>query len=602
MEDKKLKSISEPQATTLDVIKSYGWALKPYWWVLVLCWLAVIGGALLQLYIPFLYKDFFDILSNATDKAAAIPLLMAIVVKVLIINAIMWVIYRISSITDAYLHTGVPAHLKQQSFEYLINHSYAFFSNNFGGSLVQRVNRHSRSFGRLLDQITWNILPITVNIVGVIIVLWTINRTIALGILVWIIIFLIVNYAFSRFKSKYDVIAHEADSKLTGRLADVITNNNAVQLFTAFRHETKEFGSLINTHTKLSFFTWKLVIFIQSVQSILMVFLEFFIFYYAIRYWEQGAFTIGTFVLIQAYIIGLGDRLWGFARVIRIIYESYAEGKEMVDILLTPHEIKDLPHAKTLSVEQGEIEFKDLVFNYNETRSVLNTLNVRIKPQEKMALIGPSGSGKSTFIKLLLRLYDVTGGSITIDDQNIKDVTLESLRKNISLVPQDPVLFHRSLKENIRYGNPDASDEEVYRAAKLAHCDEFIKDLPDTYETLVGERGIKLSGGERQRIAIARAILKNAPILILDEATSSLDSESEILIQNALDVLMKDKTVIVIAHRLSTIRKMDRIIVMNNGVITEEGSHEELLTHENSLYTKLWNLQAGGFLKQDLLQ
>jgi ABC-type multidrug transport system fused ATPase/permease subunit len=215
---------------------------------------------------------------------------------------------------------------------------------------------------------------------------------------------------------------------------------------------------------------------------------------------------------------------------------------------------------------------------------------------QKVALVGPSGAGKTTFVRLLLRLFDVKGGSITVDGQDISDATLDSLHRAIALVPQDPVLFHRTLLENIRYGRSDATDEEVYEAARLAHCDEFIDAFPEKYATYVGERGVKLSGGERQRIAIARAILKDAPILILDEATSSLDSRSEFLIQDALDSLMKGKTAIVIAHRLSTIRKMDRILVIEGGAIKEDGSHDELLKKPESLYRKLWELQAGGFM------
>jgi ABC-type multidrug transport system fused ATPase/permease subunit len=271
----------------------------------------------------------------------------------------------------------------------------------------------------------------------------------------------------------------------------------------------------------------------------------------------------------------------------------------MVEIILLPHEIKDTPTAKELIVNDVEIGFKDLNFNFNETRQVLKNINLNIKPGEKVALIGPSGAGKTTFVRLLLRFYDSTSGQILIDKQDISKVTQESLRSNISLVPQDPVLFHRTLAENIAYGKRDATRQEIEKAASLAHCDEFIKELPYGLETYVGERGIKLSGGERQRVAIARAILKNAPILVLDEATSSLDSESEMLIQDALNVLMENKTVIVIAHRLSTIQKMDRIIVVDNGQIVEQGNHQELLASENSLYKKLWTLQAGGFIVED---
>ena len=262
-------------------------------------------------------------------------------------------------------------------------------------------------------------------------------------------------------------------------------------------------------------------------------------------------------------------RLWDFGRIIRNIYESFADSKEMVEILETPYEVKDIPNAKTLKVAGGQIEFKDISFAFNETRTVLKNINLNIKSGEKIALIGPSGAGKSTIVKLLMRMYDLTSGTIEIDNQNVKEVTQDSLRQNISLVPQDPILFHRTLMENIRYGKGKATNEEVMAAAKLAHCDEFIDTLPLKYETHVGERGIKLSGGERQRVAIARAILKNAPILVLDEATSSLDSHSESLIQDALNNLMEDKTTIVIAHRLSTIARADRIVVMDKGEIVE---------------------------------
>jgi len=284
-------------------------------------------------------------------------------------------------------------------------------------------------------------------------------------------------------------------------------------------------------------------------------------------------------------------------RVIRTVYESFADAKEMVEILETPYEIQDGDDAKKLQVDKGGIVVDSVGFSFNKTRKVLKGINITIQPGEKVALIGPSGAGKSTLVKLLMRLYDIQEGEILIDNQPIHKVTQKSLRDSISLVPQDTILFHRPIAENIRYGKRNATDEEVKRAAKLAHCEEFIKNFPEGYKTYVGERGVKLSGGERQRVAIARAILKDAPVLILDEATSSLDSHSEMLIQDALEKLMKGKTTIVIAHRLSTIQKMDRIIVIDNGGVVEEGSHEELLAKKTSVYKKLWDVQAGGFLK-----
>ena len=267
----------------------------------------------------------------------------------------------------------------------------------------------------------------------------------------------------------------------------------------------------------------------------------------------------------------------------------------MTEILETPHEIQDARAAIPLQVSSGAIEFKEVIFSYNQTRRVINNFSLMVRPKEKVALVGPSGAGKTTLINLLLRSYDLEKGKILIDGQKISRVTLDSLHENIALVPQDPILFHRTLMENILYGQPKAGKKEVLAAAKKANAHEFIVSFPEGYKTYVGERGVKLSGGERQRAAIARAILKNAPILVMDEATSSLDSESEKLIQDALAVLMKDKTVLVIAHRLSTIMKMDRIVVLDQGRIVEEGSHADLLKRKNGLYKRLWERQIGGF-------
>ena len=336
---------------------------------------------------------------------------------------------------------------------------------------------------------------------------------------------------------------------------------------------------------------------LDAIQAIFSFIVEFIVFYVAVIYWKGDFLSVGAFVLIQLYVMGLSGQLWGFARIIRDFYEGYADAKEMIEIMKLPYEIKDTIIAKPIIVTSGEIVFDNVNFSFNETREVLSNIKLKINAGEKVALVGPSGAGKTTFVRLLLRFYDVTGGHIEIDGNDIKNITLESLRNNISLVPQDPLLFHRTIKENIRYGKPNATDEEVVEASRLAHCVEFIENLPNKYDTYVGERGIKLSGGERQRVAIARAILKNAPILILDEATSSLDSNSESLIQDALSTLMRGKTTIVVAHRLSTIKKMDRIVVLKNGSILEEGTHNSLIRKKDSLYKDLWTLQAGGFIQ-----
>ena len=300
-------------------------------------------------------------------------------------------------------------------------------------------------------------------------------------------------------------------------------------------------------------------------------------------------------VLLQTYLIRLIDNLWGFAGIVRAYYDSFANAQEMALIFDTPYEIIDEVKSKIKNAK-GEVIFNKVTYVYkNNNNKVLDNFSLVVPAGQKIAIVGSSGAGKTTFVRLLMRLFNLTEGEITIDGVDISKISQENLREQIAFVPQDPVLFHRTLMENIRYGRRDATNGEVLKAAHLAHCDDFIDKLPQGYETYVGERGIKLSGGERQRVAIARAILKNAPILILDEATSSLDSHSESLIQDALHKLIEGKTTIVIAHRLSTIRQMDRIIVLDKGKIIEDGRHEELSKKENGLYKKLWDLQAGGF-------
>ena len=431
--------------------------------------------------------------------------------------------------------------------------------------------------------------------------LWFVNPIYSLIVVVWIGSFWTINYFSSKWKLKYDIAASEADSKSTAILSDSITNHSVVQLFARSKAESTHFTQLTDLQARKEAFTGYLSTLINVVWGTLNVTVEFLIFFLLIHYWQEGLITIGTFVLVQVYFLGLATRLWDLTRIVPEVYQAFADAKEALEMMTTPYEVRDIPHAKKLTITDGVIEFGNISFSFNETREVLKGITLKIQAKEKVAFIGPSGSGKSTLVRLLMRLYNLESGAIFIDHQNIQQVTQESLRLNIAFVPQDPTLFHRTIAENIRYGKPDATDEEVVAAAKLAHCDEFITELPSGYKTYVGERGIKLSGGERQRVAIARAILKNAPILVLDEATSSLDSHSEALIQDALNVLMKDKTVIVIAHRLSTIRKMDRIIVLKEGAIIEEGSHEMLLENSTGLYKKLWDLQAGGFLKEDIV-
>lgn len=579
-----------------EILKQYWKGAKHYKWLFFPSYILFLAAQIIAILVPLYYKKFFDNISIATNLEATSVVLMQIIVMVFILQLARWGFWRIGIAVYNTIQVKIMARLKQNSFDYIIKHSHTFFANTFGGSLVQKVGRFSRSFEALADTIVFNLTPLVITVVGSIVVTWRIEPTVSIILLIWVVVMTTFSLVFSQWKLKYDAIAAEADSKTTGFLSDSITNNSAVAFFTGHYYESKEFVKVTTDQAKKQLFSWRLGDAVDAFQGFLIVLVEFFVFYYAIKYWKVGRLTVGTFVLAQVYIIGLANQLWGLNRIIRGIYQSFADAKEMVDILSLPYEIMDAKEASKLLVENGEIEFKNVNFDFGKDNQVIEDLSVKIKPKEKIAVIGHSGAGKTTFVRLIMRMYDIKSGVIEIDSQDISKVTQDSLRENISFVPQDPALFHRTLMDNIRYGRRDATDEEVIEAAKLAHCDDFIDKLPLKYETFVGERGIKLSGGERQRVAIARAILKKAPILIFDEATSSLDSYSESLIQDALENLMKDSTTIVIAHRLSTVKKMDRIIAMQDGKIVEEGTHDELANKESGLYKKLWDLQVGGFV------
>ncbi|MCX6787176.1 MAG: ABC transporter ATP-binding protein, partial [Candidatus Kaiserbacteria bacterium] len=391
----------------------------------------------------------------------------------------------------------------------------------------------------------------------------------------------------------------EEDSNITGYLSDAMVNHSTITSFASARYEDSRFATIVARWYTATRRVWNVDVWINSVQGLFAIGIEVTLLAGAVLLWQRGVVTVGDFVLIQVYIIGLMDQIWGIGNNMRQLYDAFADATEMLDILELPQAIQDAPDAKPLRVTEGAISFENVRFEYHDSQAVLKDFTLAVAPHEKVALIGSSGAGKTTIAKLLLRLYEVSGGTISIDGQNIAHVTQESLREAIAFVSQEPILFHRSLMDNIRYGKHDATDEEVIEAAKQAHCYEFISRYTEGFNTMVGERGVKLSGGERQRVAIARAILKNAPILVLDEATSSLDSESERFIQETLARLMEGKTVIAIAHRLSTVMHMDRLIVMEHGSVVLSGTHEELLAQGSNLYKKLWEIQAGGFIRKD---
>jgi ATP-binding cassette subfamily B protein len=478
----KKSNIIYPEVKFRDVLSAFWRGIKPQKWQWFFTALSIVLANVCSVVAPIFYKNFFDVISSASDKAQTATTLVQLILNIAIINGFMWLFYRAGTYLNIMFQSRTIARLKQQSYDYLIEHSYGFFTNNFTGSLVQRVNRFARAFETLTDQINWVVLPIFTRIISIVVVLYFINKWMVLIILAWAFVFLFFNFIFSKWKLKYDIRLAEMDSKTTAYLADTITNQNNISLFSAQKFEFAGYKKVTENQAKMTKFTWSLDFIVEAGQSFLMFLIEFLVFYFAIKYWKDGLISVGVFVMLQVYILVLVDQLWGFTRVIKNFYSAYADSKEMVEIMKLPHEIIDAPLAKELIVREGKIEFKNLTFNFNKTRKVLEDINLTIKPGEKVAIIGPSGAGKTTFVRLLLRFYDATSGQILIDEQDISKVTQESLRKNISMVPQDPVLFHRTLAENIAYGKRNASRAEIERAANLAHCDDFIENLPQGFE------------------------------------------------------------------------------------------------------------------------
>jgi len=583
-------------ALTAQTLRIFCGQALVYWPMLLLCAMSIVTVIGCDILAPLVYKRFFDQLAIDPLHTAARASLKQIYHTILLIAAvstISWIAWRACMFTVIQFESRTMKDLTDHCFAYLQNHSQRFFTDNFAGALVKRVNRFAASFEVIADQCTLDIGQTILRIFFIVGVLFWRNTTLGAVFLAWTIAFVSFNFFFARWKLKFDLARAELDTKVTARLADTIANAINLKLFAAIDREVGQFEKITDTHQRARAKAWTLGWYSEGVQGFSIRALEIVVLILAVRYWLIGVLTLGDFVLLRSYLFQLTDNVRQMGQDIRRIYEAMADANEMTEILLAPHEVVDDEGAATLAVSTGAVQFRNVQFAYsNSSNLVLRDFSLKIESGERVGIVGPSGGGKSTVLKLLVRLHDVKSGHILIDNQDIALVTQSSLHRNIAYVPQDPILFHRSLMENIRYSKPTAADEEVIHAAKLAHCHEFISSFSEGYETLVGERGVKLSGGERQRVAIARAILMNAPILVLDEATSSLDSESEMYIQDSLAKLVEERTVIAVAHRLSTIRKMDRIVVVKEGHIVEEGSHDLLVKIENGLYQKLWSLQS----------
>lgn len=490
---------------------------------------------------------------------------------------------------------GRDAFAKVQRF------SSDWHANSFAGATVRKITRGMTSFDTFTDTLAFGLLPAFIVVVGVTAVFawrWPIlGLVVGLGI----VLFLVVTVALAVLWIRpANVEAREWDSKMSGVLADSITGNAVVKSFAAEGREDKQFADIARGWEWRAVRSWDRSAVSGLVQAALLILLQIGMLGTGLWLWMQGRATPGDIASLIATQFLITGYLRDIAQHVRSVQRTINDMDDVLDFRHADLQVADVPGAVTLNVPAGAIAFETVTFKYRGARDPLySDFSLTIPAGQQVGLVGQSGAGKSTFVKLIQRLYDLDGGRILIDGQDIGRVTQASLREAVGLVPQDPVLFHRSIAENIAYGKPGASMDEIAEAARLAHVDEFVRDLPKGYETLVGERGVKLSGGERQRVAIARAILAATPILILDEATSSLDSVSELYIREAMQRLAAGRTTIVIAHRLSTVQRMDRILVFDHGRIVEDGTHADLMRRADGVYRRLVETQASSVFVAD---
>ncbi len=579
----------------MELIKFIWTFVKKQRWIFAAIMILSFVWTFEVLFWPYYLRELVEVLNRFdTDRLSAWPVLKPL----LLIGVAGWIfmegIFRLRDFLQARAHPKLEASIRMAMFDHVQHHSPKYFNEHFSGSLANKIGDMVSSVTIIVRNLLWLFFPSCLNCTVAIVVFSAINPFLALIIGAWIVVHFTLGWILTQKCAKYSNLHGEIRSVLSGKIVDSLTNNFVVNLFFRFRFEKDHIALYQKEEEKANFkaqnYTTKMFTTLCALGA-----LEIFILVgFVIFYWLHAKLSTGEVVQVIYTIWNLGMSVLLVIDRAPETFQAFGIAKQALSIMQDPQDVIDPSHAAALSVKGGEVVFDNVSFCYGE-KKVFQNKNVRIGAGEKVGLVGYSGAGKSTFVNLILRFYSPDKGRILIDGQDIAHVTLESLRKQIALIPQDPILFHRTLEDNIRYGQVEASQNEVITAAKLAHCDEFIKKCPGGYNAFVGERGTKLSGGEKQRIAIARAMLLKAPILILDEATSSLDSVTEKYIQDSLEALMSNRTTIAIAHRLSTLSKMDRILVFDHGKVIEDGTHLELLNKKGH-YAHMWHMQAGGFL------
>jgi len=566
---------------------------KPYWHIALFGVLATVFSQIISSSISLFIGRFVDAVSGTQDIALYAKWGIAFVV----LNIVLFSAIRLSGFLM------IPFGLRQNEYafallkKYLFLQSNQYFGDRFAGSITNKLFNAADRSGELLLMLYFGFTRLVTSLIATALILLVVNVWLSAVFVLVLAISIAINILLTKRRRPFVVDFAASASKYRGQVTDVVTNIQAVRQYARVDGEFSFLNGHLFTRNQKDAVQWRMAEWNHVVNNVLATILLVSIIGGSYILLSMGLTTIGEMIAVMllmyrvvGIMVDLGDWMNRFIRV-------YGEVEEGLTEVLLPHEIVDIPNARALVTRNADIVWKNVTFEFGGN-TVFKDFNLMIEPGQRVGLVGHSGAGKTTFVSLLLRQHDVQAGAIEIGRQNIAEVTQDSLRNHIAVVPQEPLLFHRSVRENIAYGNPNATHEEIIEVAKKAQAHEFIMALEEGYDTLVGERGVKLSGGQKQRVAIARAMLKNAPILVLDEATSALDSESEVEIQKALQILMEGKTVIAIAHRLSTLREMDRILVLDKGQIIEDGSHAQL-SQAGSTYQKLWEHQAGGFTKEE---
>ncbi len=576
-------------------------SLAPYLWVVgrwdlrirvIMALSLLVAAKVIGIYVPFLFKDAVDILSPAADAATiaiAIPTGLIIGYGLARVLSLLF-----GELRDA-VFVKVGQHALRQialrTFRHLHQLSLEFHLESITGALSRVIERGTRGIDFLLRFMLFNILPTLLEIVLISSIFWVkfgfVYAAVTFTALASYIYFTI---AVTDWRLKFRREMNDQDTKANTKAIDSLINFETVKYFTNEEHESKRYDQALERFESASVRSQLSLTLLNVGQGIIISLGLVIVLWLGAQGVVEGKFTIGEFVLINSLLIQIYMPLNFLGFVYREIKQSLTDMEKMFEVIATKSGVKDVANATVLDVKGGEVSFENVEFHYAENRKILKNISFKVPAGTTTAIVGSSGAGKSTVSRILFRFYDIASGSVRIDNQDIRDVQQKSLRARIGVVPQDTVLFNDSILYNIRYGRPDASDEEVIEAAKLAQIHEFIEALPEGYDAEVGERGLKLSGGEKQRVAIARTILKNPAILLLDEATSALDSQTERDIQASLEEISSGRTTIVIAHRLSTIVNADEILVMDGGVIVERGRHQELLA-QDGMYATMWQRQ-----------